>query len=51
MKARNYINSFFEVDFEEKEVTVYNREQALELKQNLGEIMEQLDDFIDNVKD
>ena len=51
MKARNYKNSFFEVDFEEKEVTVYNREQALKLKQELGDIMEELNNFIDNAKD
>lgn len=51
LKTRRYINSFIEVKTDELETTFYNKTQAEELKQNLLEIIEDLESFIEYCTD
>ena len=48
LKTRRYINSFIEIKSDEIEITLYNRTQAEEMKQNLLETIEELNSFIED---
>ena len=51
LKTRNYLDNFIEIKTDEIETTLHNKKQAKEFRQNLMEVIDDLDSFIENADD